>query len=292
MTDFQSIFPDIRETGETPLRQAQLVMLRMLKIIDYICRKHDLRYWLCSGTLLGAVRHQGFIPWDDDLDICMLREDYNRFIQIAPLEFPTDIFLQTQETDPSYDYLPLPCKVRDKNSLIISEGMENQKYQQGLFIDIFPTDRYHTGGLSFAMEKCMKSYFRFITKCLDAKLGKDRSLKNKLISSFEPIFKYLTIIYKKMIQKHINKNLQLSNDECLIGHGMDTPWRRYFKYDEISPLEDMKFEDAIVKVPHNANAYLTQLYGENYMTPPPMKDRIQKHALRLEPILKKKKEIL
>ena len=184
MTDFQSIFPDIRETGETPLRQAQLVMLRMLKIIDYICRKHDLRYWLCSGTLLGAVRHQGFIPWDDDLDICMLREDYNRFIQIAPLEFPTDIFLQTQETDPSYDYLPLPCKVRDKNSLIISEGMENQKYQQGLFIDIFPTDRYHTGGLSFAMEKCMKSYFRFITKCLDAKLGKDRSLKNKLISSF------------------------------------------------------------------------------------------------------------
>ena len=120
MTDFQSIFPDIRETGETPLRQAQLVMLRMLKIIDYICRKHDLRYWLCSGTLLGAVRHQGFIPWDDDLDICMLREDYNRFIQIAPLEFPTDIFLQTQETDPSYDYLPLPCKVRDKNSLIIS----------------------------------------------------------------------------------------------------------------------------------------------------------------------------
>lgn len=112
-------------------------MLRMLKIIDYICRKHDLRYWLCSGTLLGAVRHQGFIPWDDDLDICMLREDYNRFIQIAPLEFPTDIFLQTQETDPSYDYLPLPCKVRDKNSLIISEGMENQKYQQGLFIDIF-----------------------------------------------------------------------------------------------------------------------------------------------------------
>lgn len=59
MTDFQSIFPDIRETGETPLRQAQLVMLRMLKIIDYICRKHDLRYWLCSGTLLGAVRHQG-----------------------------------------------------------------------------------------------------------------------------------------------------------------------------------------------------------------------------------------
>ena len=148
---------------EEKLRQLQLIQLEILKFFDNFCREHNLKYSLYAGSLLGAIRHHAFIPWDDDLDICMLREDYNRFIQIAPLEFPTDIFLQTQETDPSYDYLPLPCKVRDKNSLIISEGMENQKYQQGLFIDIFPTDRYHTGGLSFAMEKCMKSYFRFIT---------------------------------------------------------------------------------------------------------------------------------
>ena len=67
VVDFSKLYPDNRQEGETVLRQAQLVMLRMLKIIDYICRKHDISYWMCSGTLLGAVRHKGFIPWDDDL---------------------------------------------------------------------------------------------------------------------------------------------------------------------------------------------------------------------------------
>ena len=80
VVDFSKLYPDNRQEGETVLRQAQLVMLRMLKIIDYICRKHDISYWMCSGTLLGAVRHKGFIPWDDDLDICMIREDYERFV--------------------------------------------------------------------------------------------------------------------------------------------------------------------------------------------------------------------
>ncbi len=285
MTNFQTLFPDTRESGETTLRQAQLVMTRMLKIIDYICRKHGLGYWLCSGTLLGAVRHQGFIPWDDDLDICMIREDYEKFLQIAPKEFPDDLFLQTRETDPDYDYLPLPCKVRDKYSLIISEGMEHQKYRQGLFIDIFPADRYHTSGVRFALEKGVKSYFRFITKCLDARLGKDRSVKNRAIAFLNPLFKGLTLAYIKTIQWFIHRNVRLDDKHCLIGHGLDTPWRRYFKYEEIFPLQDMRFEDAIVMVPHNPDAYLTELYGSDYMTPPPVKDRIQKHAVRLEPIL-------
>jgi len=118
-------------------------MLRMLKIIDYLCRKHNLHYWLCFGTLLGAIRHKGFIPWDDDLDICMMREDYEKFIKIAQKEFPDDLFIQTRETDPLYDYLPLPCKVRDKKSLIIAEGMTDKKYHQGLFVDIFPVVRFH-----------------------------------------------------------------------------------------------------------------------------------------------------
>ena len=141
VVDFSKLYPDNRQEGETVLRQAQLVMLRMLKIIDYICRKHDISYWMCSGTLLGAVRHKGFIPWDDDLDICMIREDYERFVEIAVNEFPKDMMLQTRETDPHYHYLPLPCKVRDKKSFILSPGYEDEECEKGLFIDIFPMDR-------------------------------------------------------------------------------------------------------------------------------------------------------
>lgn len=291
MTDFAHLYPDNRETGDTPLRQAQLVMLRMMKIIDHICRKHHLRYWLCSGTLLGAVRHQGFIPWDDDLDICMIREDYEQFLRIAPKEFPDDIFLQTAEADPTYDYLPLPCKIRDKKSRIIAEGMENQKYQQGLFVDIFPVDRFHRKGISLWIEKGIKTYFRFITKCLDAKLGKDRSMKNKAVAFFHPVFKALTVGYKKAIGERIRKNLELADGNCLFGPGFDTPWRRYFTYDEIFPLQEMGFEDASFLVPHTPATYLTQLYGKDYMTPPPVKERGQRHAVILEPILKNDKSV-
>lgn len=287
--DYYDLFPDNRADADTPLRQAQLVMLRMLKIIDYICRKHNLSYWVCSGTLLGAVRHKGFIPWDDDLDICMIREDYEKFTQIAPLEFPKDIMLQTRESDPNYDYLPLPCKIRDLNSLIISEGLENVKYNQGLFIDIFPVDRYHIGGLVQKKEKLLKTYFRFITKCLDAKLGKDRSIKNFIISYFNPLFHFLTESYLHRIKSLIQlNNKALIHNQCLIGHVFDTPWRRYFKYSDIYPLQDILFEDTQVMAPNNIKAYLTELYGESYMTPPPENQRIQKHAVILKPILSDK----
>ena len=77
------------------LRRMQHRMTEMLRVIDAICRRHGLRYWLCSGTLLGAVRHEGYIPWDDDLDIEMMRPDYDRLMEILPRELPEDMALQT-----------------------------------------------------------------------------------------------------------------------------------------------------------------------------------------------------
>ncbi len=78
--NFTQLFPDNREDGETPLRQCQLVMLRMLKIFDFLCAKHQIKYFLIGGSLLGAIRHKGFIPWDDDLDVAMTRDNYTKFL--------------------------------------------------------------------------------------------------------------------------------------------------------------------------------------------------------------------
>ena len=86
----------------SPLRRMQDRMTEMLREIDAICRRHNIRYWLCSGTLLGCIRHGGYIPWDDDLDIEVLREDYDRLMEILPRELPEHLRLQNHDTDPGY----------------------------------------------------------------------------------------------------------------------------------------------------------------------------------------------
>ncbi|OAV74733.1 LPS biosynthesis protein [Bacteroidales bacterium Barb7] len=286
--DLSLLFPDNRREGETVLRQAQLVMLRMLRVIDHICRKHGIRYWLCSGTLLGAVRYKGFIPWDDDLDISMMREDYEKFLRIAPSELPADLFLQTRESDPDYDYLPLPCKLRDLNSLIIALGQENKKYARGLFVDIFPMDRYHKKHHpAYLFERTVKWCNNFICRGLDAEFYKHQSRKSLFLSFFKPLFYILKRLYDKMARRKIEANRSLIDGNCLIGRGLDIIWYEFFAYDEIFPLTETEFEGGTFYAPHNKAAYLTRFYGKNYMTPPPAEKRHPGHSVVLKPILEK-----
>lgn len=119
------------------LRACQLKQLSILKEVDRICRKHKLSYWLDGGTLLGAMRHGGFIPWDDDIDIGMTLEDMQAFMKVAPSELPDTLFLQTPESDPTSKE-PI-VKIRDLNSIYIEAGDTfSVEYQKGLYVDIFP----------------------------------------------------------------------------------------------------------------------------------------------------------
>lgn len=120
------------------LRKLQLCELEILKEFVRICEKFSLRYYLTGGTLLGAVRHQGFIPWDDDIDVAMPREDYDRFAQIAPRELDPQYFYQSPDTDPYY-FLSYN-KVRKNGTKIYEERFENAGFHKGIFIDIFPLD--------------------------------------------------------------------------------------------------------------------------------------------------------
>lgn len=284
MTDFTTLFPDNRTEGETPLRQAQLVMLRLIKIVDYICRKHQLVYWLDSGTLLGAVRHQGFIPWDDDLDISMPREDYEKFLKIAAKELPKDIFLQTKDTENTYDNLPTPCKLRDTKSIITTPVLKDKKYHQGIFIDIFPMDKYHKRGIKKQRDQGLKYLYKFLAKCYDAELGKGDSSLKKVLAPFRPVFYYLLLAYLHTTRGVIRKNNKLPAD-YKIGHGFDTPWIRFFSPDTILPLKETEFEGYKLFIPNDFNTYLSTLYGTDYMTPPPEEKRIQKHSQIIKPIL-------
>ena len=123
---------------DSKLRQLQLCELEILDEFVRICEKHDLQYYLVGGTLLGAVRHKGFIPWDDDIDVAMPREDYDRLAVIAEKELAPQYFYQCPDTDPYY-FLTY-AKIRKNGTEVYEERFKYSKFHKGVFIDIFPLD--------------------------------------------------------------------------------------------------------------------------------------------------------
>ena len=130
--------PDIRRKGTTRLRQAQLVLTRMLRVFDIIAKKHGIRYWLYRGTLLGAVRHNGHIPFDNDVDICIPKPDFEKFVKYGTKELPDDIFFQTEETDRHWKIPPwtgMLGKLRDTRSCY--KSCRGCGHNDGLQVDMF-----------------------------------------------------------------------------------------------------------------------------------------------------------
>ena len=130
---------------EQQLRRLQLTQLEILKVIDKVCREHDIPYSLYAGTLLGAVRHQGFIPWDDDLDICMSRANYNRFLKVWEQVQPEGYLLQHKENSP--DFTQSFSKIRKENTTCQLQVEVGYQYHQGIYVDVFPIDRFPEGKL-------------------------------------------------------------------------------------------------------------------------------------------------
>ena len=123
------------------LRKVQLVQLDIAKEVDRICKKHNIKYFLVGGTLIGAVRHKGFIPWDDDLDIGMLRSDYDKFFEIAQKELYKKYEIVDWKIDP---YYPHPMAKVVKKGTIYRESKRRDNGNHGIWIDIFPYDKVST----------------------------------------------------------------------------------------------------------------------------------------------------
>lgn len=128
------------------------VELNILKEVKRICEKHNIKYFAEGGTLLGAARHGGFIPWDDDIDVAMLRDDYNKFIEIAQSELPEHLFIQNSKTDIRPN---LFTKIRDSRTTWIPKGNDLKLKNYGIFIDIFPLD-----GCDNNIEQIRNDYFK------------------------------------------------------------------------------------------------------------------------------------
>lgn len=251
---------------ETTLRKAQLRLLDMLVVFDDICKKHDIPYFISGGTCLGAIRHRGFIPWDDDIDIDVWHTDYQRLKVILPKELPSYYVMQTVETDKTFYRLFM--KIVDMNSKVIyPENTHREKLlNQGLSVDIFPLNKTLSYYLKFQFDRVYATPFKLIRV-------HGTSLPLLVLSYF--LFP-LSLIMKPFIEL-LNKFAPKEK----ISHALGTKMTPKLCYSECFPPKEILFEGKIFLGPAKPHEYLLSLYGESYMLIPHESKRAV-HALRIE----------
>lgn len=261
------------------LRKVQLIQLEMAKEVKRICEENGIKYFLDSGTLLGAVRHKGFIPWDDDLDIGMMQEEYERFLKIAPSKLSSEYFLQTWENDKNY---PLPfAKIRKRNTLFIESMFENIDMHHGIWIDIFPyyscpDDEKEKNKLSLNLRICAAE---MLMKC-NAKTWISCDTQIKKLWAF--IKRIPFIIYAKFHTKKqlISKyKVILKKYSGLNTYRITTPSGKWIIPRKCGEqLEEIIFEGIMFSAPADSDLYLKSVYGD-YMVLPPEDKRDNKHNI-------------
>ena len=260
------------------LRRLQLTQLDIAKEIKRVCEKNDIKYWLESGTLLGAVRHKGFIPWDDDLDIAMRRDDYERFKKIAPRDLSSEYFFQSWETDENFG-LPF-AKVRKRKTIYKEIKAKNSKANNGIFVDIFPYDNYGDDYLHQGLPiKLLKVLIQDKSK-LQVWNEVDGINYIKLLQHIPFVIISKLIDRNKMILEHDLLATKYNEKQCeyCFGQGLSRYGEWTIPTSYLDEMIDMDFEDTTFKVPKEYDAYLTIAYGD-YMKLPPEDKRENRHQV-------------
>jgi len=243
------------------LRRQQHRMLEVLMAFDAFCKKHNIQYWLSSGTLLGCVRHGGFIPWDDDLDIDMLREDYEKLMRIPPEEFPEQFVLQNPDTDPGYFFCY--AKLRDRKSFLEENNQYDRIFKyRGIYIDIFPYEK-----MPFVLNWIACRAIGRCYKVLNNHKYNDEEARKKVQGIYRFCEKWLFPVLRALAKLSPIEELRFS------------PGIPYFKailYDETFPLTTGLFEGFEAPIPRDSDAYLRRKFGD-YMRLPDI-DELHLHV--------------
>lgn len=250
-------------------------ILETLLAVDRVCKEHNLRYYIIAGTLLGAVRHKGFIPWDDDLDIAMPRSDYDKLIAHSTEWLPKQYELICTENDANY---PLPfAKIQDAETTLI-ERM-HMKYLGGIYIDVFPLDgvphnkiarRWH-----FIKYQFYKKVLYFIYR--------DPYRHGHGPSSWIPLLcrKYFTIEEVQQKMRSMMKSNDYDESQFVVDH--DDGLKGVMEKSVLGTPTPIQFENATVMGVEHPHRYLQQKYGDYMVIPPHAKQRQHNfHYLDLE----------
>ncbi len=256
------------------------IELDMLIAFLKVCERLQLKYYLLGGTLLGAVRHKGFIPWDDDIDVGMPRKDYEIFKRKAQKYLPEFYFVQSRDSDPAYPYNFM--KMRDSRTTFMEISTWKRNMNHGVYIDIFPLDYYPTG-----KRRILK--FRIRQQLLKYRIRKiyeiPESMKHSMIKEFAiRMISAVAMIRYPELESALEKQEELfqSVKESEFICNFCGAWGEK----EMVPLEwfaettTVQFEGLSVQAPAKYGEYLMRLYG-NYMEFPPKEKRVTHHYTKI-----------
>lgn len=261
------------------LRKLQLTQLYILNQVADICEKNGLKYYLCGGTLLGAVRHKGFIPWDDDLDITMYRKDLAKLIEIIQTQYKDTMFVQTFQTDPKYTrYIP---KIRLNDTVQSERSTNDDDIHHGVYIDIFPLDHVtqNNGFGLWLRGKVLRLLFAYKTT---------RHSKNKNTTKVKKFLtktlRYLTYLVPNGLVNYLFDRICTLSDKP--GAKYTTSFASHYRWKKQLVENDvygegtfLTFENAEFRVPSKYQELLLQVFGADYMDLPPEEKRNSGHTL-------------
>lgn len=261
------------------IRDLQKTILEIMLEINRICIEKNILYFIDGGTCLGAIRHKGFIPWDDDADIAMLRDDYDRFVNLCKNEniLNKEYEIQCYETDNHYSDGFI--RIRKRNTLCVVNYHKERGYKNlGVFVDVFPLDYSYTNDRKKLIKR--KKKIDSITKCLVNKLSKTRTtflsklnyLRLKFISTNKLLKK------RQMLEKKYSKK-----DKNYIVHTYSSYpiSRAVFPYSIYQTPLFVSFEENQFYCVSNPDLYLKIVYG-NYMEMPPLEKRVAHLPLEIK----------
>ena len=257
------------------LREVQLMQLELMKEVDSVCRKHNITYYLIAGSCLGAVRHGGFIPWDDDIDIAMMRSDYNRFASIFNKEFDLHkYFLQNYDSDRQFS--PALSRICIKGTFVDLKSERHLKTCKNTYIDVFPLDNVPDDEKS---RKLHKDRLRILDRLIGLKQYHlyRNTIWERITKSFVSLL--LCVLPLRYLQlRRVKEMTRYSSvdTKCVCSTVSKYGYDRQVMDRKIYGVPArIVFEVIEVNVPEYTSEYLQLLYGNNYMQIPPKNKRVQ-----------------
>ncbi len=249
------------------LNKLRAVEIDILNKVVAVCEKHNLKYYLAYGTLIGAIRHKGFIPWDDDIDIWMFREDYDKFAEIAQKDLGDKYFYQDRNTDKEYPYHF--AKVKANGTELIQSSTRNLKIHNGIYIDIFPLDKAPS-------EEHLDEYIKQI---------RELKSKSEWIYGYKERGRFKALCYKMLRKSFYYKSIHNKIEKTM--KKFNNTSREYYRYNfgynklyitkaDFGDGILVDFENTKYIVPSNYDKPLTQVYGD-YMKLPPEDKQVSNH---------------